>query len=186
MLGSPISSYCVSAYENIVFTKMSSSCHRTRENKSRWPWDNTDRQTTSTLRASSGMAWRPSSTEGAYKPQTKAAQLRSTQRHDRPHAQAMGGGNTCPWGFILGCDEGVVWDLGALMQQLRMQGTHSQAIHISFPIPLPGLTHLFSSLTPSHCGALMGNLLRKPCRSHTSLGLQPDTLSAQREPAQGT
>lgn len=95
-------------------------------------------------------------------------------------------GNNCPQGFILGCDEGVVWDLGALMQQLRMQGTHTQATHISFPLPLPDLTHLFSFLTQSRCGAPMGSLLRKPSRSHTSLGLQPDTLRAQGEPTQGT
>lgn len=32
----------------------------------------------------------------------------------------------------------------------------------------------------------MGSLLRKPCSSHTSLGLQSGTLSAQGKPAQGT
>lgn len=98
----------------------------------------------------------------------------------------MGAGNSAPQGFILGCDEGVVWDLGALTHQVRMQGTHSPAIHLSFPLPLPGLTHLFSFLSHSHCRAVMGRLLRKPCRSHPSRSLQPDTLSAQGEPAQGT
>lgn len=61
-------------------------------------------------------------------------------------------GDKCPQGFILGCDEGVVWDLGALMQQVRMQGTQSQTVHISFSLPLPGLTRLFSFLTPDTAG----------------------------------
>lgn len=71
-------------------------------------------------------------------------------------------GNNCPQGFILGCDEGAVRDLGALMQQVRMQGTHSQGIHISFPLPLPGLTRLFSSLTHRHCRQSRGTHEQSP------------------------
>lgn len=71
-------------------------------------------------------------------------------------------GKNCCRGFILGCDEGVMWDLGTLMQQVRMQDTQSQGIHILFLPPLPGLTYLFSFLTHRHCRQSQGSHGQSP------------------------
>ena len=58
-----------------------------------------------------------SSAEGAYEPQTKAAQLGSTPTDTTDHSPRLQErGDDYPWGFILGCEEGAGQDLGALVQ----------------------------------------------------------------------
>lgn len=88
-------------------------------------------------------------------------------------------GNVSPQGFILGCEEGTGWDVGALLQRVRMQHTFYFCFcYLCSPYSQtqqakPGL----SQQSPEKA-------LQKP-RKPLRAVWRPQTPSAQGEPAQG-
>lgn len=175
------SSYCASVSKITIFTEVASSHQQKKREEEQlvMRYCRLHRQITSTLRTSD-MEKRPepSSTEGVYELQTKAALLGSTHRHHRPLARLLQRGNNSPPGFILGCEEGAGRNLRALILWVRIRGTRSQATNILFLLLLPGLTPLLCSLSDAvgKVGAFTGSFLRKPYR--TSLALDTECTGA--------